>query len=623
MKAEMTPNWNGLDDRKDHWLALIGRLKPGITVTKAEAGLEAAYRSILESELPVMKMSAEGRKRFLAKRILLLPGAHGRPILQHDARAPLLFLMAMVGLVLLIACANLASLLVARGEARQREIAVRLALGAGRWRLVRQLLTESLLLAFAGGGLGLLFGSWTLGAIVGSIPQNIGAVGLEAQLDNRVLLFAFGLSILTGVLFGLAPALRAIRTDLQTTLKDQGASVSGGKSNVRLRKSLIVSQVALTAVLLAGAGLFAQSLMNLRRTDLGVRVDHVLAFSIAPKLSRYSPPQTIALLDRMREGIAALPGVRSVSAAEIPILTDSDAGANITVEGYVPQENEDMHILKNWVGPNYFSTMGTPLLAGREFSQTDSAGSPKVAIINEAFARRYFAGRNPVGLHFAFGGGADVHLDVEIVGLVRNSKHDDVREEIRPFSYVPYAQDPALGNATFYVRTSQDPASTAATLRRAVQGYDTNLPVYNLKTLAEQADESMYTDRLVTFLSLCLALLASLLAAVGLYGVMAYVVAHRTREIGIRMALGATQQNVSWLILREVVRMTAMGLVIGLAAAFGVGRLIESMLFGVKAGDPLVFVLAAALLAAVSLLAGFLPARKAAGVDPMVALRYE
>jgi putative ABC transport system permease protein len=623
MKAQMTPNWNGLEDRKEHWLAILGRLKPGFTVAKAEAGLEPAYRGILEFELSQLKMSAEHQRQFLDKRILLDPGEHGRQILQRDAREPLLFLMAMVGLVLLIACANLASLLVARGEARQREIGVRLALGAGRWRLMRQLLTESSLLAVAGGAAGVTLASWTLDGLIGAIPRSYGALGLNARLDYRVLAFALGLSVLTAVLFGLAPALRATRVDLQSTLKEQGSSISGGLSNVRLRKWLLVSQVALTAVLLAGAGLFVHSLINLKRFDLGVRTDHVIQFSIAPELNRYSPPQTIALFDRMRKEIASLPAVRSVSATEIPILADENETSNLTVEGYISQENEDMHVFQNWVGPDYFATMGIPLLAGREFGEADSAGSPKVAIINETMSRLYFAGRNPIGHRIAFASGNNVRPDIEIVGVVKDSKHGSVRQQIHPFAYLPYAQEPALGHATFYVRTIQNSTAMAATLRKAVQGYAPNLPVYDMRTLPEQVNEMVFNDRLLTFFSLCLGLVAALLAAIGLYGVMAYIVARRTREIGIRMALGATRENVAWLILREVVRMAAVGLVIGLTAAFAMGGLIESQLFGVKARDPLVFAFAAVLLAGVAVLAGCLPARKAASVDPMTALRYE
>jgi predicted permease len=623
MKAQMTPNWDGLADRNDHWVTMLGRLKPGMSASKAQAGVAPLYHALMEGDAVALKLSARDRQEFVNRKLVLDTGSHGRPILQHDTKEPLLVLMAMVGLVLLIACANLAGLLIARGEGRQREIALRLALGAGRGRLVRQLMTESLLLAVAGGAVGLALASWTLNVIVNSIPENEGASGLVAQLDYRVLIFACVVSLVTGVLFGLAPAIRATRTDLQSVLKDQGANVSGGKANVRVRKSLMVSQIALTAVLLTAAGLFAHSLLNLKTQDLGVRPDHVLEFSISPELNRYTPLQTIALADRIRKSMEPLPGVRSASVSEIPMLADSNSSANVTVQGYNAQEDEDTDVDQNWVGPNFLATMGIPLLNGREFSEADAATSPKVAIINEAMERRFFAGRNPIGLHFGFGGGKDVKLDTEIVGVVKDSKNTDVKKEARPFVFVPYAQSEHAGNATFYVRTNQDPAALTLTVRNLIAGFDGSLPVYGVKTLTAQVDEIMFTDRLVTVFSLCLGLLASLLAAVGLYGVMAYVVARRTREIGIRMALGATQQNVAWMILREIIGMLAVGLGVGLIAAYGIGRLVESLLFGVNAGDPVVFIIAAGLLAAVALLAGWLPSRKAANVDPMVALRYE
>jgi putative ABC transport system permease protein len=364
-------------------------------------------------------------------------------------------------------------------------------------------------------------------------------------------------------------------------------------------------------------------LLNLKTQDLGVRPDHVLEFSISPELNRYTPPQTIALADRIRKSIEPLPGVRSASESEIPMLANSNSSSNITVPGYNAQEDEDMNVDHNAVGPNFLATMGIPLLNGREFSAADSSTSPKVAIINEAMARRFFAGRNPVGLSFGFGGGKDTKLDTEIVGVVKDSKNTDVKTEARPFVFLPYSQSKDAGNATFYVRTNQDPVALTVTVRNLIQGFDGSMPVYGVKTLTAQVDEIMFTDRLVTTFSLCLGLLASLLAAVGLYGVMAYVVARRTREIGIRMALGATQKNVAWMILREIIGMLAVGLCVGLVAAYGIGRVIESLLFGVKASDPIVFLIAAGLLVAVALLAGWLPSRKAANVDPMVALRYE
>jgi len=630
MKPQMTPGWDGLSARNDAWLNIIGRLKPGFTLKSAEAAIAPTFHAIEEAELPELKISPDSKraKQYLERHVVLETGVHGRPILQADAETPLHVLLAMVGLILLIACANLASLLVARGEARQREMAVRLALGAGRARLIRQLLTESFLLALAGGIAGVAFASWTLGILVASLRQGVGAAGLESRLDPRVLLFALAISVLTGILFGFGPALRATRTSLQSTLKDQGASVSGGKSSVQLRKWLMVSQVALTAMLLASAGYFVKSLLNLERQNLGIKIDHVVQFSIAPKLNDYTPQQTLAFFDRLRHGIAALPGVRAVGVATIRLLDGDDWGSNLTVEGYTAGPDEDTHVFRNAVGPGFFSAMGIPLLSGREFRESDTATSPKVVIINEQMVQKYFAGRNPVGMHILWGqhtvnGKPEVQPDIEIVGVVQNSKHEDLRDQGHPFVYEPYAQTNGLGDATFYVRTSQDPLVLAPTLQGLVRDLDSNLPVYDVKTLAQQADESVYSDRLLTFFSLCLGSLAALLAAIGLYGVLAYMVARRTREIGIRMAIGAEPKHVSWLVLQEVMMMSGAGLVIGLLIAYGLGHYIESQLYGVKASDPLVFVAATVLLALVTFLAGWLPARKAANVDPIVALRYE
>lgn len=623
LKAQMTPNWDGLADRDDHWLAMIGRLKPGMSISRAEAGIAPIYHAMLETESPAKKHDSKTRQEFLGRKLILDPGAKGRPILQQDTKGPLLALMGMVGLVLMIACANLASLLVARGEARQREIALRLTLGAGRWRLIRQLMAESLVLAIAGGIAGVLLASWTLGAIVKAIPADVGGSGLAPHLDYRVLIFAAAISILTGLLFGLAPALRATHTDLQSILKDQGSSVSAGKGNVRTRKILLASQIALTAVLLTAAGLFAHSLHNLNRQDLGVRPDHVLQFSISPELIGYTPPQSIVLVERIRKSLASLPGVRAVSASEIPMLANSNSSSNITVQGYKEQENENMDVDQNWVGPDFLAAMGAPLMSGREINESDIATSPNVAVVNEKFAQRFFAGRNPMGQHFGFGGGDDVHLDVEIVGIVKDSKNIDLRQVVRPYVLVPYSHSSHFGNATFYVRTNQDPVSLSTAVRKTVQDYDSKLSVFDLRTLAAQVDDIVFTDRLVTYFSLGLGLLASLLAAVGLYGVMAYVVARRTREIGIRMALGATRRNVAGMVLQEIAGIAAVGLIIGFTAAYAIGRILESLLFGVKASDPFVFAAATGLLIAVAALAGWLPARSAARVDPMVALRYE
>lgn len=624
MKAQMTPNWDGLNDHKDYWLAIIGRLKPGLSAAQAEQALAPIYRQILEEELPLMgRFSAEMRQRFVERPMLMETGSRGRPILQRDAKEPLLVLMGMVGLVLLIACANVANLLMARGAARQREIAIRMAVGAGRLRLVRQFIVESLTLSVIGGGVGLLVASWTIGALIGAIPESTGAVGLSASLDVRLLVFTIVLSVVTGLLFGLLPAIKSTRLNLETTLREQGSSVSSGLGQVRFRKGLVLSQVVLTTVLLVGAGLFARSLNNLKQLDLGLRPDHLVAFSLAPELNGYSPQRTTALFDQLHQALASQAGVDAVSESVIAAFTDSNSSANVTVDGYQAQEDEEMNVGQNFIGPDYFSTMGIPLVSGREFGTSDGATTPKVAVINEAMVRRFFGNRNPIGSRFTFGSGDKVKPDIEIVGVVKDSKHATVRDKVGPFAYLPYSQFKTLGNITFYVKTKQEPGAIAASIRREVQRLDGNLPVFNMKTLERQIDESLFADKFLTFLSMCFALLAALLASLGLYGVMAYTVTRRTREIGIRMALGATRGVVSWLILREVVVLAVVGLAVGLPAAYGLGRLTESLLFGVKAADPMVFFGAGLLLTAATLLGGYLPARKAASIDPLVALRCE
>lgn len=624
MKAQITPTWDGLKNHKDYWLAIMGRLKPGVSARQAEAAFAPAYRGILEAELPLMgKWSAETQQKFLDQKLQMTPGAQGRQILQRDAQTPLLVLLGMVGLVLLIACGNVANLLMARGAARQREIAIRMAVGAGRLRLVRQFLVESLVLSFLGAVVGLIVAAWTLGVLVASIPASVGALGLSPELDLRMLGFNLALALVTGLLFGLAPAFRATRLNLEGTLREQGSSVSGSLSQVRFRKGLVVSQIVLTTILLVGAGLFARSMSNLKRLDLGVRAEQLVTFSIAPEQNGYTPVRSVALFDQLRESLSGLPGVTGVSAAEIPVFTDSNSSSNITVEAYQPQDEEDMTVYHNYVGPNYFSTLGIPLIAGREFNNSDTANSEKTAVISESMARLFFAGREAVGSHFAFGAGDKVHPDIQIVGVVKDSKHGSVREKTRPFLYIPYSQEKTIGRLTFYIKTQQGLGQMASTVRREVQRLDPNIPVFELKTLEQQIDESLFADKFLTSLSLSFAVLAAVLAVIGLYGVMAYTVTRRTREIGIRMALGATRGNVSWLILREVVVLAAIGLVVGLPAAYALGHVTESLLYGVKVSDPIVFAGAALLLSTGTLLGGYLPARRAATTDPLKALRCE
>ena len=625
MKAQMTPNWDGLADWNDYWLSIMGRMKPGLTREAAEQGLTLAYRPLLEEHLSSVERPFTGdlRERFLKKPIEAGAASNGRPILQADTGTPLVVVSAIVGLVLLIACANVANLLIARGVTRQREIALRLAMGGSRRRLMRQMLVESLLLAFLGASLGLVIAMWTSQALIAEISANMGATGLAAALDLRVLVFTMGIALLTGLLFGLLPAWRATRPDLLSTLKAQSGSVSLGKTQIRFRKVLVTAQIALTLALLVAAGLLSRSFYNVKSTELGLRPQQVLLFSISPELSGYDPARTAVFADQLRQSLQALPGVQAASSAVVPVLDDSISTSNITAEGHEPQEGESTHINNNWVGPDFFATLGMTLLEGRGLRESDRADSPKVAVINETMAERFFPDRTAVGSRFAFGAGDSIELDIEIVGLVRDSKHGSVQEEIQPFAYLPVTQLPSLGNLTFYVRSSGQPREMAESVRTAVRRIDPNLPIYDLKTFETQIAQNTSAERILMVLSGSFGALAALLAAIGLSGVMAYNVARRTREIGIRMALGARPGKVQRLVLREVAFMVLLGLAVGLPSAYALALYAESVLFEVQAGDPAILLGAALTMAAFAFLSGYLPARRAANVNPVVALRTD
>jgi len=623
MQAQMMPGRDRLEDWNDYWIAVIGRLKPGSTTAQAEAGILPLYQALLAEQVKTMRgATKDWSDRFVAKRIQLLPGGRGRMVLQRDMGTPLWALLGMVLLVLLIACTNVANLLLVRGLGRQREMAIRLALGASRWQLMRQLLVESLLLALLGGVVGLLLASWVSDLLVRAINDGAGALGLSSGLDARILAFGFALTVLTGIACGLLPARRVTRGDMTSALKDQSAASSASLSQTRLRKGLVVAQVALTMLLLVGAGLMARTLWNLRNVDLGLKADQVMTFSLAPELNGYKPPQTVAMTDRLREALAAVPGVRAVGIAEIPVLTNNDVGSNITVEGGAENPNAETDVQKNWLGPDSFSALGVPLLAGREFRASDTATSQKVAIINETAAKKLFPTRNPIGARFGFGGG-NVKLDTEIIGVVKDNKHSTVREQTRPFVYLPYSQDEKFGEMTFYVRTAQEPGSIAPLLRNEVRRLDANLPIFDLKTMEAVIGQNLFGERMMAFLSVCFGVLAALLAAIGLYGVLAYWVVQRTHEIGIRVALGAGPGNIRGLVMGQGIRLTLVGVVIGVGGALGLTQLMKSLLYGVGAADPITFIAVAVLLGLVALLACWLPARRATKVDPMIALRYE
>jgi len=622
MKAQMTPTWDDLQNRRSRWLTIMARLKPGVSAEQAESAMNVIYRQINEQELKdVANPSQSFRERFVSKHLFLRPGQKGRSDLRQQFSTPILVLMGMVGLVLLIACANVANLLLARGAARQKEVAIRLALGASRGAIVRQRLIESLVLAAAGAGVGLAFAWWTGALLLKMLPFDAAAQTLSASPDVRVILFAFGGALLTALLFGLAPALQSTRPALVSTLKDESGAVVGGTGNARFRKGLVVAQVGLSVLLLAGAGLFARSLYNLKTLNPGFQADQLLGFSLDPSLNGYSRERSILLFQQIEEQLAQLPDVRAAAGSIIALMTDSNWSSTVKVEGYQSKEGEDMNPGVNGVGPGFFATMGQPLVRGREFSVKDVTGAPKVAIINETMAKYFFGNDNPLGRHI--GWGRDKGADMEIVGVVRDSKTTTLRQQAQRFVYVPYMQETEIGQLTFYVRARGDATSVGASVRQVAQHVDPNLPIFDMKTMTTVMDESLFIERMVAALSVAFGGLATLLAAIGLYGVMSYTVARRTREIGIRIALGAERNSVMWLVLKEVALMVAIGVGAGLPLAIGLSRLVQSQLFDLSANDPLALAAAAVLLALVALAAGYLPARRATRVDPMLALRYE
>ena len=622
MREIIVPRWKGLDNRRTYWAYLFARLKPGVTAEQARAALNAVYRPIItDVEAPLQKgMSEATLTKFRSREMLLEPGARGQSEIPGESRQPLTLLFGVTLIVLVICCANVANLLLGRAASRSTEMAVRLSIGAGRKHLISQLLTESLLLAVAGALGGVLVGRVLLTTMVAALPARA-ATDLSVQLDAEMLLFAGALALATGVLFGLFPAIQSTRPDLVSALKANAGQPSGAKSAARFRVSLATAQIALSMALLIAAGLFTKSLLNVTSVDLGLNTQKLVVFGVAPSLSGYPPERTHEIFERIEERLALLPGVTGVTSSMIRIAGGDNWGSNFTVQGFAAGPDIDTHSMYNFVGSDYLRTLGVPLLSGREIARTDAIGTPKVAVVNEAFVRKFNLGRDAVGKRMRRGGGTE--LDIEIVGVSRNFTYSEVKDEPQPVVLFPYRQDQSVGATNFYIRTSGDDRDLLSAIPRVVREIDPALPIADPTTMSLQVLENVFLDRFVTSLSAAFAALATLLAALGLYGVLAYTVTQRTREFGLRMALGADAGNVRTLVLRQVGLMTAVGTAIGLSSALALGRAAESLLFKMNARDPFVFAAATVALVVVALAAGFIPAHRAARVDPMTALRYE
>jgi len=624
MLEQIQPGDDGLVNRRFRWVNVFGRLKPSMSLDQARAGLQPLFHQTIDWEAQQKEFAHAApivKERFLRMWVDLLPASTGRSNMRQQFSNPLLVLMSIVALVLLIACANVANLLIARATARQKEIAVRLALGAGRQRIVSQLLIESLLLAIGGGIAGLALAVWIDRTLINFLPSGNTPLSLSTTPDWRILAFNIGISLFTGVIFGLVPALQATRPDLAPTLKDEVGSIVGGGS-VKLRKALVAAQVTLSLLLLIGAGLFIRSLRNLKDLDPGFRTSNLLTFAVDPTSNGYPRERSLDFYRHLKENLDAIPGVESSSLAVVPVLENNEWDNWVSVENFTPKPGEwiDPHV--NFVSPDYFKTLDVAVLLGRDFRLTDALEAPKVGIVNEKFAKQYLGG-NAVGRHIGFGGDPGTKLDVEIIGVVRDSKYESMRDEMPIEVFTPYPQRHYVNSMSAYLRTTREPEQIFSAVRQTVNSIDSNVPIYRINTLEKQLDNSLVIERLVASLSSAFGLLATLLAAIGLYGVMAYSVARRTREIGIRMALGAAGGDVIWLVMKEVLILVAIGIGVALPLAFGLTGLVKAQLYGITPNDPLSIALATISIAAVALTAGYVPARRATTVDPMRALRWD
>ncbi|MPY89066.1 MAG: FtsX-like permease family protein [Luteitalea sp.] len=637
MKAEMTPGWNCLDDERCRFAQVFGRLRPGVMREQAQARLQPSFRALRERELTdsyFARASDYTKRQFLETRIELAPGDQGYSEPRGPLTQPLWLLLAIAGGVLLIACANVAGLFVARGLGRQREVAIRLTVGASRWRVIQPLLAESVVLASLGALGGLLLASWGTTLLLRLLLDAESSVSVTGSPDARVLAFTAGVALATGVVFGLVPAWQVTQPSLGATLKDQSLGVVGG-GPVRLRKALVVAQVALSVLLLTGAGLFVRSLRNLAAQDPGFVTRNLVSFDVEASLSGYSGAHAQQFYKTLVERVSALPGVTSVALTLGPLLQGEQWSSGMTVEGYAAEEGEDVRVSNNAVTPGYFETMGIPLLSGRDFTPQDARLTPpgegelswvdgfSIAIANQRFVDVYFEGKNPIGGRVGFGGDPGTPTPIEIVGVVENAKSEGLREDVRPQLFFPFLESADPMRATVHVQTRQAPEAIFPLLRRTAREIEPDLPLLNMATMERQVERSLRGERLVAALSSVFAALATLLAVIGLYGVMAYTVMRRTREIGIRMALGALSSRVAWLFLREAVSLVLVGFGVALPVIWALARYVESLLYGVEPLDPITIAVAMLGLGVVAAAGALVPAVRAARIHPLMALREE
>ncbi len=605
------------DERNTYWIEMMGRLRPGITLSQAEIPLAGEFHRF------VVSTAINDKERANLPVLWLEAGGSGIDSLRRQYSKPLLILITMTGLILAIACANLANLLLTRATARRREIAVRLSLGASRWRVVRQLLAESILISLLGGAMGLAVAAAGIRFLTWLLANGAEDFTLRATIDLRILFFATLVSIATGILFGLVPAIQATKVDVAPALKESRA-VTARVRRFGLSHTLVAGQIAVSLLLVIAAGLFVRTLARLHSVAIGFNTGNLLLFSLNADQAGYDQLRGARLYETMRRRFEAIPGVRAATMSDMPLVADWNNSDSFTLPGSPVAPGQRPWTSEVLIGPSFFETMGIPILLGRPIGPQDTAGAPRSVVVNEVFAKKFFPGRSPVGRHLSFGEATPT--DFQIVGVAKDSLYSSLKRAIPPVVYIPSSQPPQgwfIGGMFYELRTAGDPLAIANTVRRLVHDADPRLPVADLTTQTRRIDSTIAPERAFADLCTCFAVLALLIASVGLYGTMAYSVARRTNEIGIRMALGAERRRVLWMVLREVLALSLAGLAIGLGVALGTSRFVASFLFGVRASDPFSFGISAAILAACAIAAGYAPAWRASRIDPMQALRHE